>query len=64
MFIMQLAAMTSRFQANMINALRLKSNSKAKKRKTKVILFNILNESETLKEVNVIKISVKDFKQK
>ena len=59
---MQLAAMTSRFQADMINALRLKPNSRAKKKKTKVISFNILNESETLKEVNVIEISVKDFK--
>ncbi len=61
---MQLAVMTSRFRVNMINALRLKSNSRTKKRKTKVISFDILNESETLKEVNVIEISVKDFKQK
>jgi len=64
MSIMQLAAMTSRFRADMINALRLKPNFRAKKKKTKVISFNILNESETLKEVNVIEISVKDFKQK
>lgn len=52
--------MTLKFRVNMINALKLKLNFKVKKKKIKVISFEILNESKTLKKVNVIEILIKD----
>lgn len=62
MFIIQLIIITLKFKVEMINALRLKLNLRIKKDKTKVISFKLLNDSKTLKEVNVIEILIKDYK--